>query len=172
MEVLLAAGADRFIRDADGRTPLELVQNGLQGGEERPAITTVLKKALAEQERGYMLFKARKLNDILLNMKKAAKDATGRGVEGKRQACLVKAPTYLKARLISDTSLPKVSEGKEDASCCKPWDNEAEEEERMAADVTRFVVGEGAAGEVMNVDLLPTLLDFMAPLWDPARKRG
>lgn len=190
-------------------TPLQILQGVYPKNQ---AAIALVESALAEPERAFSISKARKLNDTILNLKKAAKDATDHTIEGRRKACLAKAPTLLKARTAAGEALPTMHVAQVDSYCCQPWDLETKKREEIRVAVLKWVVGEeveaeaeakngtaagqkqgqaaeersktagetkqGATGEnqarkgeVLSLDLFLELLDFMAPLWDPARKR-
>ena len=161
--MLLLAGADRTIRDNDGRTPLDAVSR---------AFHATLHADLVEPHRSRALFKARALLDAAYATRKARTDARAKGHPAavQQQEAIAAAPVYLKQRLAQAQGLPRVSILLHDD----------DEEEKLMACVKYALGFEGGGGVVLEwqeepaVGMLPEvfveLLELLVPKWDPAQK--
>lgn len=103
VEFLVQAGADPTIRDAKGRTPIDLAQSHCS--DECIAILKAIKR-----EHVMMLLKARALLDAPSVIHKAAQDARNNGLDffAEARAVLAVTPVYLKERIAHGQELPAV----------------------------------------------------------------
>ena len=176
ISLLLLHGANPLLRDDQGDTPLERLRHGRPNDRTTIAL---LERAMAEPQRTFLLSKAHHQVDALLSLNKVAKKTAG-NVEEKCNACVAKAPVYLKERVAAGGALPVVVLARVKGCKERPWD-EADEKEKLGA-VLAFVLGEpqqqlGGGGEKkgqeqspgMLAEVFVELLEMMAPKWDPIR---
>lgn len=163
-KVLIAFGGDPFLLNADGQTPLELLQ--AQGNDENKAAIAFLELAMAEIPRTFSLAKARMMTDAnhAITKDKEEADKKRRTRSEKKGLVLAKTPVYLKDRVEEGKPLPQVE-------MKHPCPGNKEEEKQVA--VLQYVLRDAslyAESEGMSEDVFVELLEMVVRKWDPIRK--
>lgn len=188
MRLLLEAGADPTIRNNAGRTPLDIART-----MKHVECIDLLEGPSVEHDRPCILFKARAFINAATAIPDAYDDARAKGASlaGQQRAALAAAPSYLEKRVERGKELPDVMlVQKQWKSLGKRTGNgdlrqrvvsmeDAKQEEMVACLEYALGVEYGGGvhfeGQEKPVGMLPEvfkeLLDYMAPVWDPARKR-
>ena len=161
VELLLGHGANPFLRDANGKTPLDLFNPFSRAYESRGQLVNT---AMEEPTRSFLLAKARCLGDAAYAISKARVDAdkNGRTRGDKKQKVLTSTPVYLKDRVEKEEILPCM-----EAKCLRLNPNSTKATQLA---VLRYVLRDKTEfGNVggMPGDVFVELMQTMCWSWDP-----
>jgi hypothetical protein len=180
-DLLLAHGAEPFVRQYTDQTPLELLEMlASDYGHSNDAAMRLLTRATGEPQRSFVLSKARHFNETLHVLSKVATKMAEKGATTTtaecRAACLAKTPVYLQKRVMADEALPLVvvrsKKGKREQ---RPWERQqssaagtVEEEgkkDTFLAILQYVLHDKEACGEDrgMGLDVFEELVNMIAP---------